>query len=59
VFGYTEGLLTDALKTATNIESIDLNPIFAHLYHYNSMEIFSRSSLWSFVNSTTECDPFV
>lgn len=27
VFGYTEGLLTDALKSATNKESIDLNAI--------------------------------
>lgn len=27
VFGYTEGLLTDALKTATNKESVDLNAI--------------------------------
>ena len=30
VFGYTEGLLTDALKSATNKESIDLNAIITH-----------------------------
>ena len=30
VFGYTEELLTDALKSATNKESIDLNAIITH-----------------------------
>jgi len=36
-----------------------VEPIFAPLYHYNSIEIFSSRDFCSFVSSTGACDPLL